>query len=152
MKNIPQLTFMNNNSELYFSNSFFLLPGWKKMGKISCCLCWVEMHHSFHCKYVCLRGAMWAGRLSWFSDTQRQRCEDGEGPWVGIYLALQRDFIRYHRMCCRITRFLSFLFFFYFRANITFPLHFLLVAVCRSKCCLCGLVCVVVVGGAWWQL
>lgn len=43
------------------------------------------MHHSLHCKYVCLRGtrAMSGTSLLWFSDTQRQRCEDRE-PWVRI--------------------------------------------------------------------
>lgn len=61
MKNIPQLTFMNNNSELYFQIAFLLRQwvGWD--GGVGIVLLVLsgdvgEMHHSLHCKYVFLRG------------------------------------------------------------------------------------------------
>lgn len=88
--------------------------------------------------YVWEERERWAGHLCYDSAACRDRDARIESR-ESEYLALQRDFIRYHRMCCRITWFLSFFFFFYSRANIKFPLQFILAPACRSKSCLCGL-------------
>lgn len=146
MKNIPQLTFMNNNSELYFQIAF-LLPRWKKGKYRAVCAEWRCIIHYTVNMYVWEERERRAGHLCYDSATRRDRDARIESR-ESEYLALQQGFIRYHRMCCRITWFLSFFFTPEQTSNFPCSLFWL-------QCVGLKAVCVGFFGGrgrAWWQL